>query len=1727
MPRKILLLLLMAVFTTELRAQLSIVTSNTTICQGASTSLQAQQIGRTPVYPSINGSNDAMSSLVSIGFSFTFYGVAYNQCVISTNGYISFNAANANTSSPATILSGVPGGDPQLFNSIMGVYTDWSAVAANPIDYATIGSAPNRRFIVNYCSISSGAACFNAKGSFQIILYETSNNIDIHIGNKPACASVNNGSGIEGVQDGSGGDAVVVSGRNYPTPWTAFRSSHRFTPSGVTYTVTSIPYAPLTKNNALFTWYLNDVTPIGTTAAINVSPTVNSFYTVRKIECQDTLRDTVYVDVTPTPVVGASSNTPICQNDVLELYATTLPGATYSWSGPNGFSSLSQNPVIPMAQPSDSGLYYVTATVSGCPSNPTDVNAIVNRTPVIVGVSTISTTTCGGSDGAMILGGLIPGETYVTSYTYGGIPQPPLNLVASASGQVTIPNLSAGDYTDMMVSVYGCESLPVGLRTITDPSPPLPPVLSSNSPVCQGSTFNLYAATSVPGATFNWIGPGSFFSNAQNPVINNAQASNGGTYGVTITAYNCTSVQETINIIVNQIPVIGNIVATGPTTCGGANGTMTISGLTPLTIFSVSFAKNGNPQTPVTVFSTAGGSATVTGLTAGTYTNVIVSYQGCPSTAAGPLVISDPIPPAPPVVSNSGPVCQGDLINLSASGVAGGSYSWSGPGSYSSAVQNPSIANAQAVNAGNYSVTVTLNNCPSTSSVTNVVVNLTPVVSSTTITNPTTCGGTNGSIGFNGLNPNTLYSLSYTKNGSSQPGVSISSNSSGTLTLSNLGLGIYDNIVFTLNSCPSQPIGPLVVNDPNAPAPPTISSNSPVCEGAILNLTASGLAGGSYSWTGPASYTASTQNPAISNVQLNYAGNYSVSVMVNNCSSVPATTTVSITALPVIAGVNSTNPTTCGGNNGSISISGVTANTSYSVAYSKNSVVQPTVNIVSSATGTLDINGLTAGTYSNIIITLNNCGSLPAGPVILSDPAAPPAPVASSNSPICQGSTLTLDASVVANATYNWTGPSAFASSSQNTSLAGALPANSGVYSVTATVNNCTSAAGTVNVTVHPTPATPAPSSNSPVCDGFALNLSVAATAGASYSWSGPNSFSSNGQNPTINPAGLAAAGVYDLTITVNNCVSAAGSATVVVNPIPAAPSTANISFCQASTAAALTATGQNLLWYTLPSGGAGSSIAPVPSTVSSGTFNWYVSQTVNGCESPRATLTVTIIPKPAAPAVTSPITYCQFQSSTALTAIGQDLLWYVTASGGSGSVSAPVPLTTVPANTTYYVSQTVNGCESDRSPLVVTVYAKPDTPLIANPVLYCVGQAANPLTAQGQNLLWYSSGTGGTGSAAAPTPVTSATGTTYYYVSQTINGCEGDRGIVEVVVNPSVTADISLVSGSICQYDTISVSGNGANPAGAGFTWNFDGATVISGTGAGPYEVKWLTPGTKTVSLQVNNLNCNASDAQVIDVNPSPTSEFVLKDHICVDEKISVETAWNTSTAIYSWNFSGANVLSGTGAGPYQLQWTGKGAREVSLVVTDGGCNSERFADTLIVHELPPAKIEVEQIGDHVCVGSEILLKAKEMDVSLSYTYAWTPEQAFLTNGQENVVARVINTGYIYLTVTDPYGCKGSDSLFTDTQLCCDVYIPDAFSPNKDGKNDIFRLITQGHHQLSTFRITNRWGQTVFQTLNEEQGWDGTLGGEPQDMGVYYYYLRYRCGEVILEKKGEVTLVR
>ncbi len=387
--------------------------------------------------------------------------------------------------------------------------------------------------------------------------------------------------------------------------------------------------------------------------------------------------------------------------------------------------------------------------------------------------------------------------------------------------------------------------------------------------------------------------------------------------------------------------------------------------------------------------------------------------------------------------------------------------------------------------------------------------------------------------------------------------------------------------------------------------------------------------------------------------------------------------------------------------------------------------------------------------------------------------------------------------------TINWYGTNATGgTASSATPTPDTKTAGTTSYYVSQTIGTCESERAKIDVVV--TACTP--SAKPGVADvEFCLNGSTTTltATGTNLKW-----YTSDGTALAAAPKpSSASAGVTSYFVTQRvppGCESAKAEIKVTIRETPPPTATSPVEYCLNETATPLTATGSGLKWYMSPNGGTALTGTPTPVTTTAGTTRYYVSQTVNGCESvQRKEVAVIVKNFSTAPTVTATVNLCQNSSPAALTATGTGLKWYTSANGGTALAAAPVPVTTTVGTTSYYVSQTSAGlCEGPRAKIDVVIKDTPAAPAVT-PLDYCVGEKPLPLTPSGAVYKWYNAPSGGTGTTTAPTPTATTAGTTSYYVTQSNNygtlTCESPRAKLDVTVNATPAA-VAPFSESFCQ---------------------------------------------------------------------------------------------------------------------------------------------------------------------------------------------------------------------------------------------------------------------------------------------------------------------------------------
>ena len=142
-------------------------------------------------------------------------------------------------------------------------------------------------------------------------------------------------------------------------------------------------------------------------------------------------------------------------------------------------------------------------------------------------------------------------------------------------------------------------------------------------------------------------------------------------------------------------------------------------------------------------------------------------------------------------------------------------------------------------------------------------------------------------------------------------------------------------------------------------------------------------------------------------------------------------------------------------------------------------------------------------------------------------------------------------------------------------------------------------------------------------------------------------------------------------------------------------------------------------------------------------------------------------------------------------------------------------------------------------------------------------------------------------------------------------------------------------------------------------------------------------------------------------------------------------------------------------------------------------------------------------------------------------YIYNWVPVWGNSNPNVPNMIVSPAEPTMYYVWSLNEAGCRAVDSIYIDVDYQDNIYVPNAFSPNGDGKNDVFRIANLTFQNVQEFKVMNRWGQEVF-SANDNRGWNGIFKGKPQDPATFFYVIRvaYPDGSTRLFK-GDVTLVR
>ncbi len=956
--------------------------------------------------------------------------------------------------------------------------------------------------------------------------------------------------------------------------------------------------------------------------------------------------------------------------------------------------------------------------------------------------------------------------------------------------------------------------------------------------------------------------------------------------------------------------------------CAGANATFTAaaSGTSNTYVWQVSTNNGSTWAAVVPAASTTTLTLTSVTVSMNGYQYRLVATNGTGSVNSNGAVLTVNALPAVPTATSPVTYCQGATATaLTATGtsllwytvVTGGTGSTTAP-----------IPSTTASGNTNYYVSQTVSTCESPRTLITVTIVANPPLPNIVNTSISYCQGATATAlapdygGNPGPDPSlTLVWYTVPTGGTALPAAPTPS----TVTL---GPTVY-YLAFSNGIC----VGPrqaITVTITAVPAAPTVTTPITYCQG--VTAVALSATGSNLLWYANATGgTGSLAAPTPSTVTVG-STTYYVS-QTTGCESPRAAITVNVVAGTVAPTV--TSPVTyCQGATASV----LTASGSGLLWY--NAATGGTGSTTAPTPSTT-----TAGsTIYYVSQTSGSCES-PRAAINVTVNATPAAPTVTSPVSYCQNATAIALTATGTNLLWYTVATGGTGSTTAPTPSTTTLGTTN--YYVSQTIGTCEGTRALIAVNITAVPA--APSVTTPVTYCQNATATTLTATGSNLMWyTTGTGGTGTATAPTPSTTTVGSTTYYVSQTT--GCESPRASIIVNITAAPAAPTvTSAVTYCQGATATQLTATGSNLLWYNAATGGTGSTTAPTPSTTTAGSTIYYVSQTSGSCESPRAAITVTVNAIPAAPTVTSQVIYCQNVTATALTATGSNLLWYTVPTGGTGSSTAPTPSTTAAGSTTYYVSQTISGCVSTRASILVTVNATPAVPTVGGAVTYCQNTTATALTATGSSLLWYNAISGGTGSNTAPTPTTTTVGTTSYYVSQTVNGCESPRASIAVTVLTAPAAPVATSPIAYCQGSTaVALTATGTN-----LTW-YSAATGSTSTATAPIP-STATTGSTSYFVSQTTGTCESPRTEIIvNVSAAPAITTQPQDITSCATSATFSVVATGTSLTYQWFLStdgGTTYTAIAGATNSTVTINGlttaQSSNKYRVVISSGSCTA------------------------------------------------------------------------------------------------------------------------------------------------------------------------------------------
>jgi gliding motility-associated-like protein len=511
-----------------------------------------------------------------------------------------------------------------------------------------------------------------------------------------------------------------------------------------------------------------------------------------------------------------------------------------------------------------------------------------------------------------------------------------------------------------------------------------------------------------------------------------------------------------------------------------------------------------------------------------------------------------------------------------------------------------------------------------------------------------------------------------------------------------------------------------------------------------------------------------------------------------------------------------------------------------------------------------------------------------------------------------------------------------------------------------------------------------------------------------------------------------------------------------------------------------------------------------------------------NGCTATDQ-LTVTVIPYPYPTVTLTTDTFvCQPGSVVQLLATGgstpTSYQWDTSRLGLSCYDACFNPFASPTTNTVYVVTVYGQGGCAVTDSVLVNIRSDLPNQIAGNDRYVCQGGSVQLTTASGlTGYFWTPSN--GLSCVNCPNPVAAPVTTTTYYISaDDPTGCElRDTITVFVLDNNTVNAGNDI---TLCRGETVQLNGS-----------SIVAGTVQWSPTTGLSNPNILNPTVSPTSNITYTLSFTSDQCTVLDsvrLTVLTKTDIAGADYIlCLGDTIQLQISGDANT--FAW--TPTTYLSNSTI-PNPLCFAEQ-TTLYTVVGQLGTCLPDTAAVQVHVMEKPDIELATPQNIIYLA-GTPVQLGVIINDTfGLSHTYYWTPSDYLNCTDCPNPVSTPDSATIQYnILVTNEIGCEATLPVNLRPLADCaeeQIFLPNAFSPNADGQNDILYVRSTSITSINIFRIYNRWGELLFETSNITKGWDGTFNGKPQNPGVYVYYVQAPCGidgsEVF--KKGNVTLLR